>query len=114
MFTVNNNRIFLTRGDTAELSLSLVDGNGNVYEPTEGDTIYFRLKKYATSTASEVLISKTADLNLMTISFEPTDTIALSFGDYRYEVELVTSGGSHYTVIADSAFEIGKELENHE
>ena len=47
------------------------------------------------------------------MSFLPEDTIPFDFGDYRYEIELVTGDDEHYTVIADSVFKIGTELEHH-
>lgn len=115
MFVIEENRIYLTRADTADIDVTLEKLDGSEYEVQEGDSIIFRVKKYATKDVSEVLIEKQADIedNEITISLEPEDTLDFAFGEYRYEVELVTADNRHYTVIADTAFEVGKELENH-
>lgn len=115
MFTIEDNRIYLTRGDTADISLIITQLDGSEYEVQEGDTLIFRMKKYATKESSEVLIEKTALVSEgeITFSLMPEDTLTLAFGEYRYEVELVTDADDHYTVIADMEFEVGKELENH-
>lgn len=115
MFTITSNTIFLTRGDNAEIALSLKDEKGNAYTVQDGDKIVFRLKKQVTRSASKILIEKEALIEQNGISFFilPEDTIPLDFGGYRYEIELITVSNEHYTVVADSAFEIGKEIENH-
>lgn len=117
MFQIEDNRIYLTRGDTADINVTLTKLDGSDYEIQEDDTLIFRMKKYATKESSEVLIERTAivgESGDITITLTPEDTLTFAFGEYRYEVELVTSAGDHYTVIADMEFEVGKELENHE
>lgn len=116
MLTIDENRIYLTRGDTAEIAVSLKKLDDTDYEMQTGDVLYFRMKKYATKDPSEILIEKTADVlnNEISFTIEPYDTESLAFGEYSYEVELVTGAEEqHYTVIADSEFVIGKEIENH-
>ena len=112
MLTITNNNIHLTRGDTMLLDLSLSDESGNPYIPDVGDSIFFRLKKDASS--ETVYIEKTADMEELLLRLDPNDTADLSFGMYCYEIELVTSAGYHFTVVENARFEIGKELENHE
>lgn len=115
MFTIDDNRIYLTRGDTADIAVSLKNLDDSDYEMQDGDTLYFRMKRYATKDASDILVEKIAEVteDEVIISLVPTDTLELAFGVYRYEVELVTYDDKHYTVIADTEFEVGKELENH-
>lgn len=109
MLTIKGNQIFLTRGDTMFIKLSLENEDGTDYIPADGDKIYFRLKKYATY--PDILIEK--QLSDMILELTPADTAHLDFGTYRYEIELVTADGNHYTVICDEPFTIEKELENH-
>lgn len=111
MLVVTGNQIFLTRGDTLILTLSLSNSDGSEYVPAEGDSIFFRLKKFATYPA--LLIEKEIPTSSMILQLNPDDTASLSFGDYHYEIEVVTADGMHDTVIADELFTIGKELENH-
>lgn len=91
------------------IKLSLENEDGSDYIPSETDKIYFRLKKFATY--PDVLIEK--EITNMILELTPADTSKLDFGVYRYEIELVTGDGCHYTVICDEPFVIEKELENH-
>ena len=112
MLKVSRNKIVLTRGDTAYLSLSVTDESGNTYTPSEGDKIYFRVKKSAVS--GSLLLEKEAYIDTMTLEIKPEDTAWLEFGSYRYEIELVTEVGEHFTVIENAPIEITAELESHD
>ena len=111
MLIVTGNQIFLTRGDTLILTLSLFNHDGSVYVPAAGDSIFFRLKKFATY--PNLLIEKQIDISSMILQLDEADTAGLAFGDYHYEIEVVTAEGMHDTVIADELFTIGKEIDNH-
>ncbi len=111
MFTVNarTSAIHITKGDSGTLNVELKDSDGEVYEPQPGDKIIFRVA----NNAGTPLFTKEADIepdsNLIT--FLPEDTKDIPTGQYRYEVELTTEAGEHYTVIEYSIFEIGKEID---
>ena len=111
MLVVTGNQIFLTRGDTLILTLSLSNHDGSEYVPAAGDSIFFRLKKFATY--PDLLIEKEIPTSSMILQLNPADTEGLAFGDYHYEIEVVTAEGMHDTVIADELFTIGKEIDNH-
>ena len=111
MLVVSENQIYLTRGDTLTITLSLTNDDGSAYVPDDSDKIYFRLKKFAATT--EILVEKEINVSNMILQLNENDTKNLPFGDYRYEIELVKANGSHYTVIENELFTIGKELENH-
>lgn len=112
MFKVTGTKIYLTRGDTAFLDIQLWDESGAIYEPQEGDKVIFRLKKVAN--VGNVLLEKEVDTSTMILELEEDDTKSLNFQPYKYEVELVTASGQHYTAIENADFEIGVELENHD
>lgn len=103
--------ITLTRGDTAFIDITeLRNQDGDIYQLLEGDKIYFRIKA-ATVIEKELdidLLNNTANLHII-----PSDTEGLQFTSYKYEMELVTSIGEHYTFIADKSIKIGKEVEEH-
>lgn len=111
MLRVSRNRITLTRGDTAYLNIALIDDSGGAYTPIEGDKLYFRLKKSAIS--SSLLLEKEVYIDTGVLELKPEDTARLDFGLYRYEIELVTEAGEHFTVIENAPIEINAELENH-
>jgi len=110
MFTVNarTNAIHITKGDSGTLNVELKDSEGQAYVPQLGDRIIFRVA----NNAGNAFLTKEADIepdsNLIT--FLPEDTNSIPTGQYRYEVELVTEPGDHYTVIEYSVFEIGEEI----
>lgn len=111
MLEVSGNMIQLTRGDTMILSITLTDQDGVEYTPTETDKIYFRVKR--NSTSKEVILEKEIPYDTLLLKLQEADTKDLKFGTYYYEIELVTEANDHFTVIANTEFEITTELESH-
>ena len=111
MLEVSENRIYLTRGDSAYITISLKDNTGADYEPVAGDKIYFRLKKGVFGDG--LLLVKEIDPATLRLELTPEDTSHLEFTTYRYEIELATSNGDRYTVIENGEFVVGVELESH-
>lgn len=111
MLRVAYNKIYLTRGDTAYLEISITDETGNAYELSDGDKIIFRMKQ--STNDKNLILEKEFNTEILRLELKPEDTMSLKFGKYRYEVELVTGAGEHFTVIENSELEITSELENH-
>ena len=110
LFVSECGAIALTRGDTARLTVSIVnDDSGEPYEIQNDDTLTLSIKK--TVKDENALVSKTID-GTDTFHIEPKDTSELSFGMYVYDVQLTTSDGDVYTVIPPSKFEILTEVTN--
>lgn len=103
-----SNTIRITRGDSLTIGVTLTDDEGFNYKPVAGDKGYFRVKKSAL--AEDVLIEKEIDLDNVTINLVESDTKNLAFGNYRYEVEIITVDNNHYTVIKNALFIIEEEL----
>lgn len=104
----DDNAIIITRGDSQNVIITLTDDDGFPYVPVEGDTILFTMKKSAA--AETVLIQKEININTLTISFVESDTENYAFGNYVYEVEVITAQNDHYTVIKNAPFIITEEL----
>ena len=107
MFKIDKktNKIFLTKGDNAELTIDVIDSDGNARGIYDDDVVVMTVRKHVNS---DVAITKTAIKN--TISFIPDDTKSLEAGQYRYDIQLTTFGGNIYTIIPDACFEIGVEV----
>lgn len=107
MFKIDKktNKIFLTKGDNAELTIDVIDSDGNARGIYDDDVVVMTVRKHVNS---DVAITKTAVKN--TISFIPDDTKSLEAGQYRYDIQLTTFGGNIYTIIPDACFEIGVEV----
>ena len=111
MLEINENRIYLTRGDSASIAISLTDSLGNEYTPYFTDRIFFRLKKNVFG--NSLILVKEINVSTLKLELLPADTQNLAFSSYRYEIELVTESGLCYTVVENSEFVIGAELEEH-
>jgi len=116
MLIIKGQEIYLTRGDTAEISFTATNEDGTDYEFQSGDIVYFRM---ALKAGEDVAVEKECVIdvenNKAVLILEPEDTAECKFKVYRYEVELIAiEDGSHSTFIADQSFEIGKEIERRE
>lgn len=100
--------IRLTRGDTARLTIPIINSASNSeYIMQSGDVLFFTVKKSAKDT-NYLLQKKSTGIN--SIHIKPEDTDNLSFGKYKYDVQLTTAFGDVYTIIEPSVFEIMEEI----
>lgn len=111
MLTVNSNGVVqLTRGDTAELEVTIKKSDGTAYDMQPDDKLVFSVKKDIKST--EYDIQKTV-IGSNVICIDPIDTASLVFAKYLYDVELRTATGAVYTVIPPTTFEVATEVTCH-
>lgn len=109
MFVVDKytKNILLTRGDSAELVVSLADSLGIPYEMGSDDTLVFSMVNEIGD--KDVLLRKEIkDSNVF--KFIPDDTNKLPFGKYFYDIQLTTADGEVYTVVPPSSFVVGEEV----
>lgn len=114
-FSVIRNRISITRGDSAQITLTIRDRvTGRAFVPGADDRLTFTVKRAVTD--KEVLITKTLDNGIIRQESDclllllPEDTASLPFGAYRYDVELVLVSGYTDTVIPPSPFIVTGEV----
>ncbi len=104
MFKVENDKIWLTRGDSAEFRPIIQD-----YEAQEGDKIVFSMKK-ALSDAEPAL---RLEVNLGdNVEFTPELTAKLPCGTYLYDLEIQTVGGDHSTFVNAQRFYLLGDIDN--
>lgn len=114
-YSVKDNVITLTRGDTLNLTVILRDGD-SPYVPSSGDSIRFALKHDRRNVAgtdyedTQPIITKVIDTSEMILHLDPTDTKSLGFGSYVYDVELTKANGDVDTFITASKFVIAPEV----
>lgn len=107
MLYISGNNIKLTRGDTAYLTVPITMENGEEYAIQSGDTLIMSVKKSIND--AEYCFQKFIQ-NDTTIHIEPVDTEMLSFGKYRYDIQLNKANGDVYTLIDVATFEILPEV----
>lgn len=71
------------------------------------DVLFFTVKKSAKDT--NYLFQKKV-IGVNQIHIKPEDTDNLSFGKYKYDVQLTTASGDVYTIIEPSIFEVMEEI----
>lgn len=99
-------KVKLTRGDTATMLVQIYDLEEKLYEIQPGDIITFTLRK---SSKSEVCLTKEATEDHYII-INSEDTINLSPGLYKYDLQLTTNEGFVYTIIQNNYFELLSEI----
>lgn len=107
LYVSENGEIELTRGDSAYLKVNVTKDDGEAYEFQNGDSLTLSLKK--STKDEEALMTKTA-IASDTFHIKPKDTSGLSFGKYKYDVQLTTADGDVFTVIPPSTFKIAEEV----
>lgn len=112
MLTIgNNNKITLTRGDTAILKIAITDKEGEAYTPGVGDEIRFAMKKNYNDENVLVRANAIIDGGDITITILPEHTKSLPYGVYRYDIQLTTSDGIVDTFIDRAAIELTEEVD---
>ena len=107
---VSGTTISLTRGDTFRSIVDIFNPDGTPYEPLEGDTIRFALKKnYKDDT---VLIRKDISIVDRELYIAPEDTKDFKQpSEYVYDIQLTHANGDIDTFIANAIFKITEEVD---
>lgn len=101
---VSGTNLYMTRGDTENISVKL-----NGYDLKAGDKVEFTVRR---TVVSDVLLHKEVTEfsdNAAVISISPEDTEGVKPGRYVYDVQL-TFDGAVKTIVPPSTFEIGWEV----
>jgi hypothetical protein len=107
MLKITTDKVYLTRGDNADILVKIYNEDKTEYVLQPGDTLTFTLKNNCET--STVLIQKncTSDSKIHIV---PADTESLAYGTYYFDVVLVTATSKVYTVIPPHEFIISKEV----
>ena len=111
MFDIIDNKIYLSRGDSCEIDITIKDDEGDTYNLKSGESLLFSLKKI-TDQCKTILTKEFESISGdLIIRFDEDDTINLAFGEYVYDVILI-SGGDVYTIIEPTLFTIAEVVHN--
>ena len=104
MFYVDNNDIFISKGNSAAFKANLTE-DGEPYELKDGDVLTLTAEKDGAA-----VLQLTANAEGV-FSFEPSATSQLEAGDYSYDLKLTAADGFECNPIPLSAFTILKVAE---
>lgn len=108
-YSVKKNTIYLTRGDTFRATIALKDAEGEIYTPTENETIRFAMKKHYEDETT--LILKTVPNDTLELVILPADTKDLAFGDYVWDMQITRENGDIDTFITKAQLVLTEEVE---
>ena len=103
-----DNTIMLTRGDTARIQVTITSADGSIYTPVQTDQIRFAVKKRYTDAEPLILIN--IPVSTMLLEILPEHTSSLSFGTYRYDIQITMADGT----IANDSVTLRGRLSNNE
>ena len=107
---ISGTTISLTRGDTLRLTVDVFNPDGTAYEPIDGDSIRFALKK--TYRDSEPLIYKDISTIDRILYISPEETKALRQpSDYVYDIQMTHANGDIDTFTANAKLHITEEVD---
>ena len=95
MLIIENNSIFLNRGDDAVLNVVITNSAGEAYELRPGDGLTLTVRELPTADSPVLLTATSA-----TSEIELTHTITslLDVGQYSADIELTLANGSRITI----------------
>lgn len=110
MLEVIGNKITMSKGDTASFNLTIYyAGMEKIYELRDGDSIRFYVTKFDQyMNKNKIVINKLFERNTLTL--KPIDTMYLSSGDYRYEVQLTLKNGEINTIIDPTIIHLTEQI----
>ena len=119
MYSISGTSITLTRGDSFNATIEVMQKSGSTYVPYEfqpNDKLMFYLKHKAMNAAKtnyidrQPLITKNINTDSKLLSLLPEDTKGLAFGDYVYDIELTFEDGSVDTFINNASLVLVPEV----
>lgn len=118
MLKVIGKKIFITRGDTAYITVNVYAPDGSEYILQEGDKLWFAVKRKTTDKdylippkELTVGIHPTTGKQEAVLAIMPEDTKNLDFGSFVYDISLVNAEKNFVnTIIEPSSFTITEEV----
>lgn len=109
MQTIVGEIIVLTKGDTFKATVSMIQSNGELYTPAEGDVVRFHMKKNYSD--PDLLIEKIIPNDTLLLKLDPVDTSSLNVGNYVYDIQITYANGDVDTFIDQGTLTLTEEVE---
>lgn len=110
MFDIKNNAIFLTRGDSAYITIDIKDASGDSYILNDGDVIKVQVRTAPNN--GELLFQGTIEeINGEHVwHILPIDTFHAEVTTYWYDAQICLANGDVFTFIPASKFKLLDEV----
>lgn len=110
MLKISDTKIYLTRGDSAYITLKIVDQEGDRYELQEGDVVRCQVRDKAND--GQLLFEGQIDIvrNDLIWHIRPEDTAGAEVKSYVWDAQIQLSNGDIFTFIAPSVFKLMDEV----
>ena len=96
MLIIEDERIYLTRGDDAVLTVeNITDANGDAYTMQEGDVLTLTVRAIPKADDPVLMRIVSATSRLVIVH---ADTVAIEPGKYSADIQLTTAAGRRYTI----------------
>ena len=100
MFRIEDSNLYLTRGDTAYLSI-------NFNTERDIESLVLSVKK---KVSDEEYVFQITSIDNNKFIFEPKHTKDLDYGVYLYDIQLTTTLGEVFTIVEKSKLYIKEEV----
>ena len=108
-YSVSDNKITMTRGDTVKISVTIkYKQTKELYTPVAGDRIKFSVKKYISD--KNPIFEKDIPYDTLLLVIDPEDTMNLPFGPYIFDTQITFSNGDVDTFIQNGILDITYEV----
>lgn len=110
MLNISGTKITLTRGDSAYITINIMNEDGTPYELKPGDVVRCQVRDKAND--GDLLFEgqvETVD-NELVFHIYPEDTKNAEVKSYVWDAQLETADGDIFTFITESAFKITNEV----
>lgn len=116
MIKITGTKISLTRGDSAYITVNILNSDGTPYELQEDDNVRCQIRT-APSTGILLYCADRESGNVFLDDegeliwyIQPADTKDLDIGTYYWDAQLETSNGDIFTFISPSPFRVSDEV----
>ena len=110
MIRLSGNTIYLTKGDTLELQVNVLNKDGTSYLPSEGDVIRFAVKRKYSDTKPVLVKVIPNDTLRLRLEAEETQILDASSTPYVYDIEIKMVDGTVDTFIDRQKLYVTEEV----
>ena len=111
MLKLQGNTIYITKGDTLDLTVNILDQDGEAYTPDPNDVIRFALKKKYTDPEPLILQTIPSGTLRLRVESDVTETLEVSKTPYVYDIQITMVDGTVDTFIDCQKLYVTEEVE---